>query len=200
MAKILIIYSGHDINGSTANLAGMIAHGVENNCCTAIVKRAQEVTAQDFIGADGYILGSGDYNGNPEPEMIAFFDQVLGAGKVGKIDLSRKPFSVFSTSAGYSTGSQYVLNAMARSMMTFGAIFVGGGNWHTSQGLSGMVATIPNKPGSWCWYDPTGMQKHLYEDACALGGRVSEMAKTLLSAKPTSPQCVKNSCSMANGC
>ena len=131
-----------------------------------IIKRAEDATAEDVDNADGLVLGSGTYNGNPEEKMIEFVDEKLGAGKAKNV-LANKIFGVFCTSAGYATGAQPVLNGLARLAMTFGGIFVGGGVWHTGQGVCGMVKDNPD--GTWAWDDS---MKYLQEDAQAYGERL----------------------------
>jgi multimeric flavodoxin WrbA len=67
------------------------------------------------------------YNGNPEPDMIEFSESVLNAGKnPNHLDMSNRFVGAFCTSAGYTTGAQPVLNALARIFMTFGASYIGG--------------------------------------------------------------------------
>ena len=183
---ILIILSGRDpINGSTATLAKYFQRGVQNAGHVGEIVAANVATAAQFAAADGYILGSGDYNGNPEPDMINFLDTTLGAGKSGLISIAAKPFAVFCTSAGYATGAQSVLNSIARSMMTFGGIYVGGGSWHVSQGICGMVKDKSSKTPAgfpaWCWVDsgPGDIQATLYDEACQYGFRLAKVAAIL---------------------
>jgi NAD(P)H dehydrogenase (quinone) len=171
--QILIIFAGKTRDGSTATLANNIARGVNNvSGMTAVVKSASDTTKQDFLQADGVICGSGDYNGNPEPSMIDFFDNTLGAGMTSDMKkIQTMPFGVFATSGGYGTGVQEILNSMARSLMTFGGIYVGGGNWHVSQGISGM--TEKNGSGGWQWANADSTQKYLLDDACEYGRRIA---------------------------
>lgn len=177
--QVLIIFAGKTDSGSTATLANNIARGVNNVAgVTAVVKSASNTSKQDFLQADGIICGSGDYNGNPEPSMIDFFDNTLGAGMTSDMKkIQTMPFGVFATSGGYGTGVQEVLNSMARSLMTFGGIYVGGGNWHVSQGISGM--TEKNKSGGWEWANADSTQKYLLEDACEYGRRIALATLTI---------------------
>jgi len=195
--KLLIVYSGYTSNGSTATLADWIKTGAETVRGLDIdVKSASTVSKEDISSADGIICGSGDYNGNPEPDMITFFDTILGAGlKNTNTKLPTMPFGVFATSAGYGTGVQEVMQSMARALLTFGCIYIGGVNWHYSQGVAGMVYDFPFCPtgstggssgglpcqstGStgptWEWVEKNegGLQQHLEEDANCYGRRVA---------------------------
>lgn len=117
--------------------------------------------------------GTNGNHGNPEPAMIDFFDNVLKAGYASQLtNMQTMPFGVFATSAGYGTGVQEVMQSMARSLLTFGGIYIGGGNWHTSQGVAGMTYT-PDGGKTWQWVDATGFQSHLENNATCYGRRIA---------------------------
>lgn len=192
MKTVLIVYAGATPDGSTATLAGWIKTGAESvSGITASVKEASTVTLQDVTSADGILCGSGDYNGNPEPAMINFLDNVLKVGSGSK--LQTMPFGVFATSAGYSTGVQEVLQSMARALLTFGAIYVGGGNWHVGQGIAGMTKKTDS---GWEWADATGLQKYLKEDTCEYGRRLAlatiAIPDNLIAAQNANPSKCSN--------
>jgi multimeric flavodoxin WrbA len=196
MKTILIIYAGLDPDGSTATLAQWILRGVKSVGVTGTVMEASTVTIDDVSNTDGIICGSGDYNGNPEPAMIDFFDNVLKAGYASKlINMQTMPFGVFATSAGYGTGVQEVMQSMARSLLTFGGIYIGGGNWHTSQGVAGMTCIpngsttcIPDSGKTWGWVDKTGFQSHLENNATCYGRRIA-LAVSFMSDSFRLAQC-----------
>ena len=97
--KILIVYAGKTNTGSTATLAKYIKTGADSvNNVTSLIKTASTATLTDVLGSDAIILGSGDYNGNPEPDMIDFLDNTLGAGMKSSMDkFKTMPFGVFAT-------------------------------------------------------------------------------------------------------
>jgi multimeric flavodoxin WrbA len=192
MKKILIIYAGEDPNGSTATLAKWIQQGVELvEGVTANIMEASTVLLEDVKKTNGIICGSGDYNGNPEPAMINFFDNVLKAGYASQLtNIQTMPFGVFATSAGYATGVQEVMQSMARSLLTFGGIYIGGGNWHTSQGIAGM--TYATSPTTWDWVDATGkgFQSYLKNNAICYGHRIALAVNFIPDAfKEAIPNC-----------
>jgi len=187
--SIVIVYAGASDTGSTATLAKWIAEGASRvEGTTVIVKGAKEATPDDLQNADGIILGSGDYNGSPEPAMFDFLD-AFG----GKLDLV--PFGVFATGSGYAQGVQEVLNSMARELMTFGGIYVSSGRFSNSQGVAGLTGRV-KKPDErkWIWEgaDPTddsrekgpdsGLMRHLQDDAIQYGKRIATLATTLHSS------------------
>ena len=188
---ILIIYAGLDPNGSTATLAGWIKQGVELvEGVTAIIMEASTVSIENVSATNGIICGSGDYNGNPEPAMINFFDNILKAGYASQLtNMQTMPFGVFATSAGYGTGVQEVMQSMARSLLTFGGIYIGGGNWHTSQGVAGM--TYATSPTTWDWVDLTGFQSHLQNNAICYGRRIA-LAVSVIPDAFKNAKCANN--------
>ena len=162
--------------GSTETIAEWISQGAAKVLGTKVtVMRARDIKDVSQINAaDGYVLGSGDYNGNPEPEFINFVDTILLAGKSDdptKPQIANKPFGVFCTSGGYATGAQPVLNAMARAFMTFNAVYVGGSRWDTGQGLCGMVTDKATIPPSWEWAPISA--KYIKDDAMDYGERLA---------------------------
>ena len=177
--RVLIVYAGQTTNGSTATLASYIKTGADSvNGVTSLIKTANHTTKDDVLNSDAIILGSGDYNGNPEPDMINFIDNKLGAGMTSSmVKLQTMPFGVFATSGGYSTGAQEVLNSMARSLMTFGCVYVGGSTWYSGQGIAGMTEKSAN--GGWEWANANTTQKYLKDDACEYGRRIAVAALTV---------------------
>lgn len=177
-AQVLIIYAGHTTTGSTATLAGWISAGAASRGARAIVKQTTTATRADVEAADAVVLGSGVYNGDVEPAMATFLDATIQPPNSTKVDLSAKIGAAFCTSASYVTGAQPTLNTMARQLMTFGAVFVGTGSWHASQGVCGQVtdstATHP-LPGGKTWEFTAG-QTYLEEDAKAFGARIADIA------------------------
>jgi len=168
---ILVVYAGHSDSGATASLAKLVAEGAAT-CPGATVKivRAADATKGDVNGAGAIILGTGDYNGSPEPALMAFIDDKLKAGK--NVSLMDGVVSAgFCTAAGVASGGQPILESIARATMTFGAVFVGGSTWETSQGVLGIVVDGPGD--KWTWAPG---QDHLAAQARDLGRRVADVA------------------------
>ena len=122
--------------------------------------------------------------------MIDFSENVLNAGKnKDALNLSDRFVGAFCTSAGYTTGAQPVLNSLARILMTFGASYIGGGNWHSGQGICGMVKDTAT---GWSW---DSSMKYLQDDATAYGERLGALASfyqdsynNAMKNPPTTPQ------------
>jgi hypothetical protein len=194
MKTVLIIYSGQTPTGSTATLAQWLKQGASSvQNIQAVVKEASAVTLEDVAGADGLLVGSGDYNGNPEPSMLEFIDNVLKAGSKNQLaKLHTMPLGVFATSGGYATGAQEVMTSIARAFMTFGVMYIGGDRWQWGQGVAGMTEKAPN--GGWQWTDLDGLQKYLKEDACSYGRKVALAASTIPDAMATADTKNPNVC------
>jgi len=188
--SIVIIYAGEYDTGSTATLAKWIAEGASSvEGTTVVVKGVAEATLTDLQNADGIILGSGDYNGSPEPAMFDFLDT-----RVGSVNLDLVPFGVFATSSGYATGVQDVLTSMARELMTFGGLYVSSGSFHNPQGVAGLINSHPTQGRKWEWHeaDPKddsreknpahGLMRHLKDNAKDYGKRIATLATTLHSS------------------
>jgi multimeric flavodoxin WrbA len=181
MVQVLIVYSGYSVTGSTATLAAAIAGGAATRPgVRCVVKHAEDVVANDWVSADAVVLGSGVYNGNFEPAMGA----LIGAARAeagGMMDLSSRVGGVFCTCAGVATGAQPTMGSLTRALMTFGAVIVGGGDWHNSEGLCGVVVDATHtKPlassAQWEWAPG---QPHLLDDAAEFGARIANVASLL---------------------
>ena len=169
--SILVVYAGHSESGATATLAKLVAEGAASRPGSIVkVVRAADATKADVDGAGAIVLGTGDYNGNPEPALLSFIDNKLKAGK--SVSLMDGVVSAgFCTAAGVASGGQPILESIARATMTFGAVFVGGSTWETSQGVLGIVVDGPGD--NWTWAPG---QEHLQAQARDLGRRVADVA------------------------
>jgi len=200
--NILIVYAGETITGPTATLAKWLGEGASSvQGTTVVVKTTTEATIDDLKNAAGIILGSGDWNGSPETGMFEFLGSYDPSLKPGDLDLV--PFGVFATSHNYAGGVQDVLNSMARSLMTFGGIYVSSGRFTNSQGVAGLMNNVyemkdgkpvRDKNGNkvqtgWKWHEANstvddsknnqpkhGIMRHLKDDAKAYGKRIANLA------------------------
>jgi NAD(P)H dehydrogenase (quinone) len=85
--QVMILYFSK--GGNTRKLAEAIAKGVEEvDGVTAVLKKTDKVTKDDFLAADGIIAGSPVYFGGMAAELKKVFDEFVGVrkrmeGKVG---------------------------------------------------------------------------------------------------------------------
>lgn len=125
MAKVLIVYASD--YGNTEKAAQAIAAGVSDvKNAEAILKKAEEVTADDVIAADALVLGSPVHMGSPDWRIKKFIDTVCSGlwmedkvvGKVG---------AVYTTGSGFGNsggGSELTQLAMMSNLAELGMILV----------------------------------------------------------------------------
>ncbi|MEM1515755.1 MAG: NAD(P)H-dependent oxidoreductase [Candidatus Bathyarchaeia archaeon] len=120
MVNILIVYDSR--TGNTEKAAHLVAEGVRSvgsmNC---IVKRVNETTLDDLLGADGIIIGSPTYYGLMSANIKALLDKSVEIhgkleGKVG---------AAFTTSGGTATGAETTLLSIIEAMLIHGMIVQG---------------------------------------------------------------------------
>ncbi|MEM2321405.1 MAG: NAD(P)H-dependent oxidoreductase [Candidatus Bathyarchaeia archaeon] len=120
MVKILIVYDSR--TGNTEKVAYLVAEGVRSvegvNC---IVKKVDETTLDDLLGADGIIIGSPTYYGLMSAKVKALLDKSVEIhgrleGKVG---------AAFTTSGGTATGAETTLLSIIEAMLIHGMIVQG---------------------------------------------------------------------------
>lgn len=161
MVKILIAYSS--FSGNTERLALAIKEGVEAvSSCSCILKKAPDVTKDDFTSCGGIIAGSPTYFGNMSGELKDMFDRFVSLRRQGEME--GKIGAAFTTSGHPTGGKETTLLSIIHAFLIYGMIVVGdpiSAGGHYGVATSGM----PD-------------QKTL-EDAKKLGRRVAELAKKL---------------------
>jgi NAD(P)H dehydrogenase (quinone) len=89
MAKILIVYDSK--TGNTEAMAKAVTKGVKKTGKIEVtVKKAEETTNKDLLGADGIIMGSPTYFGQMSAKLKAVVDESVKihgelTGKVGAL-------------------------------------------------------------------------------------------------------------------
>ena len=160
MQVLVMYYSG---SGNTEALAKEIANGVaEVEGVKVITKRANEVTAEDFLNSDGIIAGSPVYFGTMAAELKAVFDKFVGLRE----KMQDKVGAAFATSADPSGGKETTMLSIIEAMLIYGMIIVG----------DPLDAT--GHYGVSCVGAP---DKSVSQNARKLGRRVAELVKRLKS-------------------
>src|SRR5262245_18629465 len=102
MAKVLIVYATN--YGNTEKMALAASQGVSRiQGCTPLVKKAEDVVAEDLLGIDALMCGSPVHMGSPDWRIKKFIDSVCSPlwmkdrliGKVG---------AVFASGGGFGNG------------------------------------------------------------------------------------------------
>ena len=125
MAKILVVYASD--YGNTEKMANAVAAGVRSvTAGEAVVKKAEEVTADDITASDGIVFGSPVHMGSMDWRIKKMIDTVcsglwmqnLVVGKVG---------GVFATGSGFGGaggGAELTLLSMLNNLVELGLIVV----------------------------------------------------------------------------
>jgi NAD(P)H dehydrogenase (quinone) len=117
--KILVIYDSK--TGHTEKMALSVARGAEEAGAKVIVKRAEAVKMQEFLDADGIIMGSPTYFGQMSSKLKHIIDDSIElhtrmTGKVG---------AAFTNSAGTASGAETTLLSIIQAMLIHGMIVQG---------------------------------------------------------------------------
>jgi NAD(P)H dehydrogenase (quinone) len=135
---ILVVY--HSQQGHTRTMAEAVARG------SRLVKDVKvrlltvsEATKEDVLSADAIIVGSPVYNANIAPEVMRFINSWPFEGA----PLRDKIGAAFVTGGGISAGEELTQLNILHSMMIYGMIVVGGGEWTSAFGASAITKESP---------------------------------------------------------
>lgn len=163
---VLIAY--HSVSGHTEKMAKSIQKGIlESSDIKVILKPVNEVTLQELLAADAIVIGSPVYNANPSPEILSFIKTWPFEGQ----PLKNKLGAVFVTAGGFSSGEEMVQSSLLHAMMVYGMIIVGGDDWTSSFGASGI-----HDEGK---YKSKELDNYFLEKAYKLGSRLAEILKLI---------------------
>jgi multimeric flavodoxin WrbA len=109
MVEVLILH--YSRGGRTEGLAKAVAEGVESKGGSAIVKRVDYATVNDFISCDAVAFGSPNYFSYMAGVMKDFFDKALSIRE----KVSGKPAAAFSSGGGSSDAALISLERMITS-------------------------------------------------------------------------------------
>jgi NAD(P)H dehydrogenase (quinone) len=167
---VLIVYFSK--TGHTKRMAENVAKGAGSIGNVSVKLLAvDKASNKDVLQADAIILGSPVYNANVAPPLQSFINNWPFQGA----PLKDKIGAVFVSAGGISTGEEIVQLNVLHSMLVFGMVIVGGGNWQSAFGASAITGEAP--------FDTKGQSSEMDEQfllkAEMLGKRVAEIAKKL---------------------
>ncbi len=119
MPKVLVVYD--TMTGNTEAMASSVAKGAEKAGVEVTVKKAEETKPDDFLAADGIILGSPVYFGQMSGTLKALLDETI---KIHK-KLDGKVGAVFASSGGIASGGETTMLSMIEAMLIHGMIVQG---------------------------------------------------------------------------
>lgn len=125
MTQILIIYSTD--YGRTQKMADAAADGVNSLFDTqAVLKKAEDVTAEDFLSADGVLVGSPVHMGSMDWRIKKMIDTVC-SGLWMQDQVNGKAVGLFASGSGYGNaggGVELTFLSLLNNFVELGMIFV----------------------------------------------------------------------------
>ncbi len=161
--KILVAY--YSMTGHTEKMAGGVAEGARTVQGTRVVlKRVEQVRAEDLFSADAVVVGSPVYWSNMAGPVKTFFDNwQFKFGVFPEFKMKNKVGAAFSTGGQVSGGKEMTMLTILAAMLGNKMIVVSGG------GAFGASATTEG--------DSPGIQADELGRAKTLGERVAEVTK-----------------------
>ena len=118
--QILVLYFSK--GGNTKKLAEFIAQGVEEvKGVSALMKRTDEVTKEDFLSSEGIIAGSPVYFGIMAADLKRVFDEYVGVRK----RMEDKVGAAFATSGDATGGKETTMMSIIQALLIYGMIIAG---------------------------------------------------------------------------
>lgn len=134
--QVLVVYAAGQFD-TIKQVANSIGEGASSvGADVKIVEVSSANYKRDVAEwADAVVLGTGVFNGNPDPRLLEFINSFDFMD-----DLSMKVGGAFATGGAAAAGLELTLTSLNRGLKTFGMISVGGSNWRNAHG-TGVVAT-----------------------------------------------------------
>jgi NAD(P)H dehydrogenase (quinone) len=118
--NVLVLY--YSKGGNTSKLAKAIAEGVEQvDGIEAVLRHTRDVTKDDFVAADGLIVGSPVYFGTMAAQLKQVLDEFVGVRK----KMENKVGAAFTTSGDLSGGKETTMMSIIQALLIYGMIIVG---------------------------------------------------------------------------
>ena len=118
--NVLILY--YSKGGNTRRLAEAIAEGVSQiDGVEAVLRHAIEVTKDDFVAADGLVVGSPVYFGTMAAPLKQVLDEFVGVRR----KMENKVGAAFATSGDPSGGKETTIMSIIAALLIYGMIIVG---------------------------------------------------------------------------
>ncbi len=118
--NVLILY--YSKGGNTRKLAEAIAEGVgQVDGIDAVLRHTRDVSKDDFVSADGLIVGSPVYFGTMAAQLKQILDDYVGLRK----KMENKLGAAFTTSGDPSGGKETTMMSIIQALLIYGMIIVG---------------------------------------------------------------------------
>lgn len=119
MTGILVVY--HSRSGNTEAMAKAVAEGVCAGGVEAVLRRPNEVRADDLLEYEGMAVGSPAYYGMPAAEIMQLFDDSVTIHG----QLAGRPGIAFSSAGNLGGGGETVCMGILQMMLVHGMVALG---------------------------------------------------------------------------
>ena len=165
--QILIVY--YTQQGHTRTMAEAVMRGAKSVIGVKVkLLTVATATSADVLSADAIVVGTPVENANVAPEVQKFINGWPFEGS----PLRDKIGAAFVTGGGISAGEEIVQLNILHSMMIYGMIVVGGGEWKSAFGASAITDEAPFDKKT----KGVDVAEQFQEKGEALGKRVAELA------------------------
>ena len=118
--KVLVLY--YSKGGNTRKLAEAIAEGVgQVDGVEAVLRHTRDVSKEDFLSADGLIVGSPVYFGTMAAQLKQVLDDFVGVRR----KMENKIGAAFTTSGDASGGKETTIMSIIQALLIYGMIIMG---------------------------------------------------------------------------
>ncbi len=118
--NVLVLY--YSKGGNTRKLAEAIAEGVgQVDGVEAVLRHTRDVNKDDFVAADGLIVGSAVYFGTMAAQLKQVLDEFVGVRR----KMENKVGAAFSTSGDPSGGKETTIMSIIQALLIYGMIVAG---------------------------------------------------------------------------
>jgi NAD(P)H dehydrogenase (quinone) len=118
--KVLVLY--YSKGGNTRKLAEAVCEGAgQVDGVDVVLRHSREVTRDDFVAADGLVVGSPVYFGTMAAQLKQILDDFVGVRK----KMENKVGAAFATSGDPSGGKETTMMSIIQALLIYGMIIVG---------------------------------------------------------------------------
>lgn len=118
--NVLVLY--YSKGGNTRKLAEAITEGIDQvDGVEAFLCHTRDVTKDEFVSADGLIVGSPVYFGTMAAQLKQVLDDHVGIRR----KMENKVGAAFTTSADPSGGKETTMMSIIQALLIYGMIIVG---------------------------------------------------------------------------
>ncbi len=118
--KVLVLY--YSKGGNTRKLAEAVAEGAgQVEGIEVVMRNTRDVTKNDFVAADGLIVGSPVYFGTMAAQLKQVLDEFVGVRR----KMENKIGAAFATAGDPSGGKETTIMSIIQALLIYGMIIVG---------------------------------------------------------------------------